>query len=37
MCGDCGSFHDRDQNAALNIACLRCETLGLKGPGSLAR
>ena len=25
----------RDQNAALNIARLGCETLGLKGPGSL--
>jgi putative transposase len=34
VCGDCGSVHDRDQNAALNIARLGCETLGLKGPGS---
>jgi IS605 OrfB family transposase len=35
VCGDCGSFHDRDRNAALNIARLGCETLGLKGSGSL--
>jgi putative transposase len=34
VCGDCGSVQDRDQNAALNIARLGCETLGLKGPGS---
>jgi putative transposase len=30
VCGDCGSRHDRDQNAAINIARLGCETLGLK-------
>jgi putative transposase len=35
VCSDCGSVHDRDRNAALNIARLGCETLGLKGPGSL--
>ena len=35
VCSECGSVHDRDQNAALNIARLGCETLGLKGPGSL--
>ncbi|WP_404295140.1 RNA-guided endonuclease InsQ/TnpB family protein (plasmid) [Microvirga sp. RSM25] len=35
VCSDCGAVHDRDQNAALNIARLGCETLGLKGPGSL--
>jgi hypothetical protein len=35
VCSECGSIHDRDQNAALNIARLGCETLGLKGPGSL--
>jgi putative transposase len=34
VCSDCGSVQDRDQNAALNIARLGCETLGLKGPGS---
>ena len=35
VCSECGSIHDRDQNAALNIARLGCETLGLNGPGSL--
>jgi IS605 OrfB family transposase len=34
VCGDCGAEHDRDQNAALNIARLGCETPGLKGLGS---
>ena len=34
VCSNCESVHDRDQNAALNIARLGCETLGLKGPGS---
>jgi transposase len=33
---DCGSVHDRDQNAALNMARLGCETLGLKGLASRA-
>ena len=31
VCGDCGAEHDRDTNAALNIARLGCETPGLKG------
>jgi IS605 OrfB family transposase len=35
VCSDCGAVHDRDQNAALNIVRLGCETLGLKGPRSL--
>jgi len=35
VCGACGTVHDRDQNAALTIARLGCETLGLKGPRSL--
>jgi putative transposase len=30
VCGDCGSEHHRDSNAALNIARLGCETLCLK-------
>jgi IS605 OrfB family transposase len=34
VCSECGSVHDCDRNAALNIARLGCETLGLKGPGS---
>ena len=36
VCGECGAEHDRDQNAALYIARLGCETPGLKGPGSPA-
>ena len=36
VCGECGAEHDRDLNAALNIARLGCETPGLKGPGSSA-
>ena len=35
VCGACGTVHDRDQNAALTIARLGCETLGLKEPRSL--
>jgi len=35
VCSECGSVHDRDQNATLNIARLGCETLGLKELGSL--
>jgi IS605 OrfB family transposase len=34
VCDGCGAVHDRDLNAALNIARLGCETLGLKWPGS---
>lgn len=34
VCDDCGAAHDRDLNAAMNIARLGCETLGLKWPGS---
>jgi len=36
VCGNCGADHDRDLNAALNIARLGCETLALKGAGSPA-
>lgn len=35
VCG-CGSVHDRDHNAAINIARIGCDTLGLKWPGSPA-
>jgi putative transposase len=34
VCRDCGGEHDRDQNAAINIARLGCEALGLQWPGS---
>jgi putative transposase len=29
-CGECGATHDRDCNAAINIARLGCEALGLQ-------
>jgi putative transposase len=34
VCRGCGAEHDRDQNAAINIARLGCEALGLQWPGS---
>jgi transposase len=34
-CGACGAEHDRDQNAARNIARLGCETPCPDGHGSL--
>jgi IS605 OrfB family transposase len=34
VCCACGAEHDRDQNAAINIARLGCEALGLQWPGS---
>jgi putative transposase len=34
VCRDCGAEHDRDQNAAINIARLGCEALGPRWPGS---
>jgi transposase len=36
VCSECGADHDCNQNAALNIVRLGCETPGLKGPGSPA-
>ena len=34
VCSECDAEHDRDQNAAINIARLGCEALGLQWPGS---
>jgi putative transposase len=34
VCSNCETVHDRDGNAAINIARFGCETLGLKWPGS---
>ena len=34
VCCECGADHDRDHNAAINIARLGCEALGRQGPGS---
>jgi putative transposase len=33
-CSECGATHGRDRNAAINIARLGSETLGLHWPGS---
>jgi len=34
VCSDCSAEHDRDRNAAINIARLGREALGLQWPGS---
>jgi len=34
VCSECGAEHDRDRNAAINIARLGCEALGLQWSGS---